>query len=99
MKIQKEEQISEGRKQQLGVENWAVWEKEASRFEWSYTDTETCLILEGEVTVESESGEKIQAKPGDLVQFPDGLDCIWVITEDLRKVFTFEEVELNTEQE
>ena len=96
MEIKKESNISESRKQELGVNGWAPWEKEASTFDWSYTETETCLILEGEVTVKTEAGESVEAGAGDLVQFPEGLQCTWNITSDLRKVFTFEPVELSS---
>ena len=33
----------------LNVKSWGIWEKEISKFDWSYGDTETCYILEGEV--------------------------------------------------
>lgn len=30
-----------------GIKSWPVWEKEVSRFPWTYDSTEECLILEG----------------------------------------------------
>ena len=30
---------------------WPIWKCEASTFDWAYTEKETCLLLEGEVTV------------------------------------------------
>ena len=57
----------------LGVTSWGIWEKEKSVFDWSYGDTETCYILEGEVEVtDNATGEKLEFKKGDLVQFPKG---------------------------
>jgi len=94
LEIIKEENISEARKQELGIEDWAPWEKQASTFDWSYSETETCYILEGAVTVEGEDGEYVEAGEGDLVQFPAGLNCTWTISRDLRKVFTFDEISL-----
>ena len=40
-KIPSEEELSE-----LKVESWGTWTKEASEFDWSYGDTETCYLLE-----------------------------------------------------
>ncbi|GAH84381.1 unnamed protein product [marine sediment metagenome] len=72
-KIPTEEELNE-----LGVKSWGIWEKEKSVFDWSYSDTETCYILEGEIEVtDNSTGEKLEFKKGDLVQFPKGLECVW----------------------
>ncbi len=42
-----------------GVMSWPIWEKEVSRFNWHYDDTEECYLLEGKVVVETEDGEKV----------------------------------------
>ncbi len=74
----------------LKVESWGTWSKETSEFDWSYGDTETCYILEGEVEVtDSETGEKIEFKKGDLVQFEKGLKCVWNVKKPIRKYFNF----------
>ena len=44
----------------LNVDSWGTWSKEVSEFDWSYGDTETCYILDGEVEVVGEDGEKIE---------------------------------------
>ncbi|MFA6318934.1 MAG: cupin domain-containing protein, partial [Elusimicrobiota bacterium] len=41
--------------------SWPIWTKEASSFPWTYDAGETCLILEGEVTVKT-SGEEVSFK-------------------------------------
>ena len=62
-KIPSEEQLTK-----LNVKSWGTWSKEVSEFDWSYGDTETCYILDGEVEVtDSDTGEKIEFKKGDLV--------------------------------
>ena len=71
--------------QKLGVDGWPIWEKEVSRFDWSYDEKETCYILEGEVTVEPENGEAVSFGAGDLVVFPKGLNCVWDIKKAVRK--------------
>ena len=65
--------------------NWPIWEKEESEFPWEYSDNETCLILEGDVTITNEEGEDFQFGQGDYIIFPKGLRCTWKINKDVRK--------------
>jgi len=75
----------------LKVKSWGTWSKEVSEFDWSYDDTETCYILDGEVEVtDSETGEKIDFKTGDLVQFEKGLKCVWNVKKPIRKHYSFD---------
>ncbi len=75
----------------LNVESWSTWSKEVSEFDWSYDDTETCYLLEGEVEVtDSTTGEKIKFKKGNLVQFEKGLNCIWNVKKPVKKYFSFD---------
>ena len=46
----------------LGVYDWPIWRKEASKFDWSYAQQETCYILRGKFIVTPEGGEP-QAVP------------------------------------
>lgn len=73
-------------------QTWPIWECGVSKFEWEYTQTEKCLILEGKVTVTDnpETGQSVSFGPGDFVTFPSGLKCHWDITEPVRKHYTFE---------
>ena len=66
-----------------------TWEKEPSEFPWHYDQTETCLILEGDVTVETDD-QTVTFGPGDLVILPEGLDCKWKVTKHVRKHYKFE---------
>ncbi len=72
-----------------GVMSWPIWEKETSRFDWHYDQTEECYLLEGKVVVETDDGEKIQFGKGDFVTFPKGLSCVWEIKEPVKKHFNF----------
>jgi uncharacterized cupin superfamily protein len=65
-----------------------TWEKEPSEFPWHYDEKETCLILEGEVTVEA-PGQTVSFGPGDYVVFPEGLDCLWKVHKPVRKHYKF----------
>ena len=85
-KIPTEEEL-----EKLNVKSWGTWTKEASEFDWSYGDTETCYILEGDVEVsDPETGEKIEFTKGDLVQFEKGLKCIWKVKKPIRKYYSFD---------
>lgn len=72
-----------------GVLSWPIWEKEVSRFDWYYDSTEECYLLEGEVVVETEDGNKVEFKKGDFVTFKKGLSCIWDIKVPVKKHYNF----------
>lgn len=71
-----------------GIPAWPVWEKEISRFDWSYDGNEECLIIEGEVIVETDD-DKFSIKKGDFVTFKSGLKCIWDIKKPIKKYYNF----------
>ena len=68
--------------------SWPIWKCEPSVFDWSYTETETCLLLEGRVTVSDKTGS-VSFGPGDLVILPTELDCTWQVTEAVKKHYNF----------
>ncbi len=72
----------------MGVSNWGIWTCEPSTFDWHYDQTETCYMLEGEVTVKT-SKQEVSIQPGDLVTFPQGLDCVWEVKSPIRKHYKF----------
>lgn len=65
-----------------------VWECEVSEFDWHYDSEETCLILDGRVTVEH-AGGSASFGPGDYVIFPQGLSCVWKVSEPVKKHYVF----------
>ena len=75
--------------EEKGILDWPIWEKEISRFDWHYDSIEECYLLEGEVVVETEDGEKVEFGEGDFVTFPEGLSCIWDIKKPVRKHYNF----------
>jgi uncharacterized cupin superfamily protein len=86
---------SEGELKNIKIKLWEIWEKEKSIFDWSYSETETCFILDGEVEVtDSETGEKLEFKKGDLVQFPKGLKCVWNVMKPIRKYYNFGDLDI-----
>lgn len=71
------------------AESWPIWKKEESEFPWEYADKETCLILEGEITITDEEDEEFNIVPGDYVIFPRGMKCKWNIKKAVRKYYNF----------
>jgi uncharacterized cupin superfamily protein len=69
---------------ELGVRNWPIWTCESSKFDWHYDQKETCYLLEGRVTVTAGDAE-VSFGAGDLVIFPEGMDCVWDVTVPVRK--------------
>ena len=63
---------------------WPTWRCEPSTFDWAYTEKETWVLLEGKVTVTGGEAE-VSFGAGDLVIFPEGLDCVWDVTVPVRK--------------
>ena len=76
--------------EKMGVFKWPVWEKEVSKFDWSYDSAEKCFFLEGKVTVTCKGGPAVSFGKGDFVTFPKGLDCTWNVLESVRKHYKFE---------
>ena len=84
------EKLPEEKLKKIGVRSWPIWEKEVSRFDWHYDTTETCYILQGDVTVEIPGGKSVNFGPGDFVTFPKGLTCVWNVKKPVRKHYNFE---------
>ena len=75
--------------QSLGVTSWPIWGCEISTFPWTYDEQETCLLLEGDVTVTLDGGEPVRFGVGDLVVFDTGLSCTWEVHAPVRKHYRF----------
>lgn len=73
----------------LDVTNWPTWESEVQEFDWEYDDNETFYVLEGQVTVSTTDGEKVEFGKGDLVTFPKGVKCTWDVKKKIRKHYRF----------
>lgn len=72
----------------MGVFNWSIWTCEVSEFPWTYSDKESCFILDGEIEVKTQD-ESVHIGPGDFVVFPKGLSCEWKVTKPVRKHYSF----------
>ena len=78
--------------EQTACKNWPIWTCNVSQFEWEYTQSEKCLVLEGQVSVSDnpDSGTSVTFAHGDYVVFPNGLKCIWKVEKSVRKHYDFE---------
>jgi len=65
-----------------------TWGCGVSVFDWHYDQEETCLLIEGEVTVEYE-GKSVYITAGDMAIFPEGLSCVWKVTKPDNKYYIF----------
>ena len=74
----------------LYVDDWPVWTKGVSEFEWTYDIKETCYIIEGKAILTPEGEESITIVEGDMVFFPQGLKCHWKIIEAIEKNYILE---------
>jgi len=70
------------------IKSWPIWTKEVSRFDWYYDTDEDCLILEGEVVIETPKGN-YTIKAGDFVTFKEGLECVWDVKKPVKKHYDF----------
>jgi uncharacterized protein len=69
---------------------WPVWTCEPKTFDYEYTETETCLILEGAAKISSTDGKDfVRFAANDLVIFPVGLKCVWKIEKAVKKHYNF----------
>ncbi|CAN0003726.1 unnamed protein product [Ectocarpus sp. 12 AP-2014] len=83
----------------LGARSWPRWGCGVSKFPWTYEasdqhtyrGTETCLILEGDVTVTpDDERDAVEVGVGDLCVFPDGMNCTWDVRAPVKKHYKFE---------
>ncbi|OJU11969.1 MAG: cupin [Clostridiales bacterium 43-6] len=70
------------------IQKYPTWSCGVSEFDWFYDSQETCLILEGEVTVEYGTGS-VDFGTGDCVIFPKGLSCVWKVKKAVKKHYIF----------
>tara|TARA_Y100001968_G_scaffold275786_1_gene269695 strand:- start:2515 stop:2700 length:186 start_codon:yes stop_codon:yes gene_type:complete len=46
---------------ELGIKEWPIWTCDPSSY-WPYREKETCLILEGDVTVTPDEGKPLKLR-------------------------------------
>ncbi|MCF7791439.1 MAG: cupin domain-containing protein [Victivallales bacterium] len=73
-----------GELEEKGILNWPLWTCEPSEFDWHYHEKETCYLLEGKVTVKTDT-ETVSFATGDIVSFQKGLSCVWKVEKAVNK--------------
>lgn len=81
-------QLSETEIQQKEIKSWPIWTCGISEFDWEYSEQESCLLLEGQVEVTTDS-ETVRFSAGDFVVFPKGLQCKWNVIQAVKKHYKF----------
>jgi uncharacterized cupin superfamily protein len=89
-KITVEHNVSPAKLDVLFVDDWPVWSKETSEFEWVYDRQETCYIIDGAAEITTPDGSTISIGRGDMVVFPKGMKCTWNITRSIEKHYRFD---------
>lgn len=87
--IKIERKPDQQRLKELGVSDWSIWDKEESEFPWTYDGEETCYFIEGDVVVTPQDGQAVAMGKGDLVVFPKGMYCTWLIRKAVKKYYRF----------
>ena len=64
-----------------------LWKSEPAAFPYFFGDDETIHALEGELTIELESGETVTLKPGDVASFAKGTKSTWTVVSSFKKLF------------
>lgn len=81
---------SEERLKELNVASWDIWEKEVSKFNIDFDETEKAYVLEGEILVTPKGEEPVKIVAGDLVFFLEGLESDWEVVKPLRKHYSYD---------
>ncbi|HTS77981.1 MAG TPA: cupin domain-containing protein [Bryobacteraceae bacterium] len=68
-----------------------VWECTPGRFEWHYSKDEIVFVLSGEAIIVGAHGDERRFGTGDVVFFPAGSVCTWLVKERIRKVAVLKE--------
>ena len=69
-----------------GASNTMIWDCTAGTFRWYFGVDETVHILEGEVTVSDDSGNRRTLRAGDIGFFPAGTWMTWHVETYVRKI-------------
>jgi uncharacterized protein len=63
-----------------------VWECSEGRFNWYYSCDETILLLEGSITLESDTMPKTRYGAGDVILFRKGAHARWHVEGHVKKL-------------
>jgi len=74
--------------EKLNYKTWTVWDKEESEFKWTFNGKETAYVIEGAVKIIPDGQtDFVEFGAGDLITFPDGMTCTWIISKAVHKYY------------
>ncbi|MEL0635958.1 cupin domain-containing protein [Marinomonas sp. TI.3.20] len=76
-------------KQLEEINEWPIWEKESSQFDWKNDKDEMFYIIEGSANLSITKGITQEINTGDLVTVKKDVIINWDITSYIRKNFKF----------
>jgi uncharacterized protein len=62
-----------------------TWHSSSGKWRIRYTEHEFCVMLEGRVRIEANSGERYEFRAGDAFVVPAGFEGSWEVLEACRK--------------
>jgi len=68
-----------------------IWKSDTGKWKISYTEEETCQILEGESIITDDSGNSTTVRAGDSFVIPSGFVGTWEVVTTTRKNFVIYE--------
>jgi len=60
---------------------------EPSTFRYTFGGDESFHVLDGDLDIAVDGGERVTLRPGDIVSFPKGAHSTWTVRTPLRKFF------------
>ncbi len=66
---------------------WGEWTLDQGRFTRHYGSDETCYIMEGEASIASGDGSRLEIRGGDVVSVPSGSCCTWIVRKRIRALY------------
>lgn len=74
--------------EKLNYKSWTVWDKEPSEFKWTFNGKETAYVIDGAVKIIPDGQtDFVEFGAGDLITFPDGMTCTWIISKAVHKYY------------
>ncbi|GAC1310891.1 MAG: cupin domain-containing protein [Steroidobacteraceae bacterium] len=62
-----------------------MWSSTGGKWRVRYTEHEFCVLIEGRVRIESQSGERHDLRAGDAFVVPAGFEGIWEVVDPCKK--------------
>lgn len=64
-----------------------LWDCTAGRFRWAFGTDEIVHVVEGEVSIEDETGGTLVLRPGDVAHFAAGSTTVWSVPSYVKKFY------------